>query len=86
MTTFFLTLLSFNSSLLFLNDSVGLIALIVKAIVDNITEIIMNEVRFVPANYIKIDKEKEEKVLALIDALEDLGDVSDVYHNLELED
>ena len=58
-----------------------------KALEDNnITEIIMNEVRFVPANYIKLDKEKEEKVLALIDALEDLGDVSDVYHNLELED
>ena len=53
---------------------------------NNITEILMNEVRFVPANYIALDESKKEKVLGLIDALEDLDDVQDVYHNLELED
>lgn len=53
---------------------------------NNITEILMNEVRFIPSNYISLDKEKESKVLGLIEALEDLDDVSDVYHNLELED
>lgn len=53
---------------------------------NNVTEIIMNEVRFVPSNYISLDNDKKEKVLALIDALEDLDDVQDVYHNLELEE
>ena len=52
---------------------------------NNITDISMNEVRFVPSNYISLDEDKKEKVLGLIDALEDLDDVSDVYHNLELE-
>ena len=58
-----------------------------KSLEENgITEIIMNEVRFVPANYISLDKEKTDKVLGLIEALEDLDDVQNVYHNLELED
>ena len=53
---------------------------------NNITEFIMNETRFIPSNYIKLDDEKQEKVLNLIESLEDLDDVSDVYHNLEVED
>lgn len=58
-----------------------------KALEDNsITEFIMNETRFIPSNYVKLDKESEEKVLTLIDALEDLDDVSDVYHNLEVQE
>lgn len=52
---------------------------------EGITEILMNEVRFIPSNYIKLDKDKEDKVLSLIDALEDLDDVTNVYHNLEIE-
>ena len=56
-----------------------------KALEDfGITDFIMNEVRFIPANYISLDKEKEEKILGLIESLEDLDDVSDVYHNLEI--
>ena len=51
---------------------------------EGITDILMNEVRFVPSNYISLDKDKEEKVLGLIDALEDLDDVTNVYHNLEI--
>lgn len=49
-----------------------------------ITDFIMNEVRFIPSNYISLDKEKEEKIMALVETLEDLDDVQDVYHNLEI--
>ena len=51
-----------------------------------ITDFIMNEVRYIPANYVKLDEEKTAKILGLIEALEDLDDVSDVYHNLEIDD
>ena len=53
---------------------------------NNITDISMNEVRFIPSNYISLDADKKEKVLSLIEALEDLDDVQDVYHNLELDE
>lgn len=49
-----------------------------------ITEFIMNEARYIPANYISLDEEKTNKILALVEALEDLEDVQDVYHNLEV--
>lgn len=49
-----------------------------------ITEFIMNEARYIPANYISLDEEKANKILALVEALEDLEDVQDVYHNLEV--
>lgn len=49
-----------------------------------ITNLIMNEVRYIPSNYIKLNDEQTEKIIALIDQLEDLDDVQDVYHNLEL--
>ena len=45
---------------------------------------IVSEVTFVPDNYITLSEEDSEKVAALIDALEELDDVQDVYHNLEL--
>lgn len=45
---------------------------------------IVSEVTFVPDNYITLSEEDSEKVVALIDALEELDDVQDVYHNLEL--
>ena len=44
----------------------------------------MSEVTFVPDNYISLDEEGTEKVMGLIDALEDLDDVQDVYHNLDI--
>ena len=50
---------------------------------DGITDIIMNEVRFIPSNTIAVDDEKKEKIYALIESLEDLEDVQDVYHNME---
>ena len=46
----------------------------------------MNEVRYIPSNYVKLDSEKEEKIMALVDTLLDLDDVQDVYHNLEVEE
>lgn len=45
---------------------------------------IMSEVTFVPDNYIELDSEGTEKALALIDALEELDDVQNVYHNLDM--
>ena len=45
---------------------------------------IMSEVTFVPDNYIALDEETTEKVVALIEALEDIDDVQNVYHNLEI--
>lgn len=56
-----------------------------KALEENdVTNITMNEIRYVPSNYISLDTDKQEKVLALVEALEDLDDVQDVYHNLEV--
>ncbi len=49
-----------------------------------ITNLIMNEIRYIPSNYIKLNDEQTEKIIALIEQLEDLDDVQDVYHNLEL--
>ena len=49
----------------------------------NINEFIMNEVRYIPQNTIKLDEEKQEKVYSLIETLEDLDDVQNVYHNME---
>jgi len=48
-----------------------------------VTEFIMNEMRLVPNNTVTLEEEKKEKIYALIDALEDLDDVQDVYHNME---
>ena len=45
---------------------------------------IMSEVTFVPDNYITLDEDGTEKVMGLIDALEDLDDVQNVYHNLDI--
>ena len=45
---------------------------------------VMSEVTFVPDNYIALDEETTEKVMSLIEALEDIDDVQNVYHNLEI--
>ena len=55
-----------------------------KALSDNnITNIIMNETRYIPINTVSLDDESKEKIYNLIDTLEDLDDVQDVYHNME---
>ena len=48
-----------------------------------ITNIIMNETRYIPINTVSLDDEAKEKIYSLIDTLEDLDDVQDVYHNME---
>lgn len=45
---------------------------------------IVSEVTFVPDNYIELDEETTEKVMSLIEALEDIDDVQAVYHNLDI--
>ena len=45
---------------------------------------IASEVTFIPDNYIALDDEGTEKVMTLIEALEDLDDVQNVYHNLDI--
>ena len=45
---------------------------------------VMSEVTFVPDNYIALDEEMTEKVVSLVEALEDIDDVQNVYHNLEM--
>ena len=58
-----------------------------KALEDfGVTEFIMNEVRYIPSNYVKLDEEQTTKILGLIETLEDLDDVQDVYHNLEIDE
>lgn len=45
---------------------------------------IVSEVTFVPDNYIELDEEATDKVMSLIEALEDIDDVQAVYHNLDI--
>ena len=52
---------------------------------ENITDFMMNEVRFIPSNYINLSEDQAAKIMGLIDALEELDDVSDVFHNLEID-
>ena len=47
------------------------------------TNFIMSEVSFVPDNYIALDDELSERAQSLIESLEDLDDVQNVYHNLD---
>lgn len=45
---------------------------------------IMSEVTYVADNYVTLDDLVKEKAIALIETLEELDDVQEVYHNLEL--
>ena len=45
---------------------------------------IVSEVTFIPNNYISLDEETTEKVITLIDTLNDIDDVQAVYNNLEI--
>ena len=56
----------------------------VKEAMDNmgIKEYITSEITFVPQNQVEVaDEETREKIYNLIDALEEIEDVQDVYHN-----
>ena len=43
-----------------------------------------SEVTFIASNYITLDEETADKAIKLIEDLEELDDVGEVYHNLEL--
>ena len=49
-----------------------------------VKEFITSEITFVPNNYIELDPETSEKVTELVDMLEDIDDVQNVYHNLSV--
>ena len=44
-------------------------------------EFVQAEVQMVPTTYIELDEKTSERMQKLIDNLEDLDDVMDVYHN-----
>ena len=46
-------------------------------------EFLEAEVQMVPSTYVKLDEKDSEKMQRLIDNLEDLDDVMNVYHNWE---
>ena len=51
---------------------------------EGINEFLTSEITYVADNKISLDEEKCEKVMNLIEALEAIDDVQDVYHNMEV--
>ena len=51
---------------------------------NGITDFLKSEVTYVASNKIALNDEDTEKVMNLIESLEDIDDVSDVYHNLDI--
>ena len=51
---------------------------------NGITEFITSEVTYVADNKISLNDEDTEKVMNLIEALEEIDDVNNVYHNLDI--
>ena len=51
---------------------------------NGIIDFLKSEVTYVASNKITLNDEDTEKVMSLIEALEDIDDVSDVYHNLDI--
>ena len=51
---------------------------------EGINDFLTSEITYVADNKIALDEEKEEKVMKLIDALTDIDDVGEVYHNMEV--
>lgn len=47
-----------------------------------ITDFITSEITYVASNEVELDDEAKEKVLGLVEALEDIDDVQNVYYNL----
>ena len=48
-----------------------------------VEEFITSEITYIAQNTVSLDEETTEKVLALADALEEIDDVQNVYHNLD---
>ena len=51
---------------------------------EGINEFLTSEVTFVADNLIELDEEKTERVMSLIESLEDIDDVQNVYHNMSV--
>ena len=51
---------------------------------EGINEFLTSEVTFVADNLIELDEEQQEKVMNLVEALEDIDDVQNVYHNMSV--
>ena len=49
----------------------------------DVKEFLECELTYVPTMEVSLDEEGQEKVMKLVDALEDLDDVQDVYYNLK---
>ena len=49
----------------------------------NVKEFLECELTYIPTNEIELDEEGQEKVMKLVDMLEDNDDVQDVYYNLK---
>jgi len=47
-----------------------------------VKEFITSEITFIASNLVEVDEEAKEKVLGLVEVLEELDDVQAVYHNL----
>ena len=48
------------------------------------TDFLLSEVTNIANNYVSLDDETKEKVLSLVESLEDIDDVQNVYHNMEM--
>ncbi len=49
-----------------------------------VEEFLTSEITFLAQNTVSLDDETTEKVMGLVDALEDIDDVQNVYHNLDV--
>ena len=48
-----------------------------------VKEFLTSEVTYLPINTVEVDDETKEKVENLVEALEDIDDVNEVYYNLK---
>ena len=48
--------------------------------------VLNSETTLVPDSYINLENDKLEKFIKMIDALEDLDDVQQVYHNVNIDE
>lgn len=59
---------------------------VVDHLMQNGYEIADSEVTLIPQNYNKLSTKDEEKMMTLLDTLEESEDVQDIHHNLETSD
>ena len=58
---------------------------LINSIEDAGIEVISAESSLIPDNYVSPDKGQQSTIQRMIDSFEDLDDVQEVYHNLELD-